>query len=224
MNSLKKNQITASTHRLIARIICLLTSLAMETTNAQLPECVSATINAQTYTPTAYQMSFIPPLVTVDSFMQNTDSAGDASLDFFHCGAKTMSIDCPWASVSAPADPSANNFAIKVQTNDLNLVGFQTCNILIGFADPAYTATLTQTITINIRHPCRLANLFLTSSLSPVTISLMGSPSSQFFPPATNDVATAYGIPSLCGTVSYTVTPGAGVPATFTTISFPGTD
>ena len=101
---------------------------------------------------------------------------------------------------------------MQVTTNDYNLAGIQTLEIIIGFQRPDLTQTLTEVIQVVLLHPCKLTQITLTQSVSDTSI-LFGDPAVIAPFAFTDSVATQYGVPGLCA-LSLTLSPSADA-ATF---------
>ena len=84
----------------------------------------------------------------------NTDTAGVTLGLPMVCGIKTYSTGLSWLKVVAPADPLTQNFELQVTTNDYNLAGTYSVNIVVAFANTSYPSILTQTLSVTLLHPC----------------------------------------------------------------------
>jgi hypothetical protein len=88
----------------------------------------------------------------------NTDSAGDTAANAMKCGAKRYTTNYSWATVLAPTDPLTQPFQLQINTNQF--VGFTVpVTITIGFVNCAYTAQITQLVTVSFLHPCKQTSI-----------------------------------------------------------------
>jgi hypothetical protein len=71
------------------------------------------------------------------------------------CEVKTYSTGYSWLSVYQPADPANENFELRVTTNDYNVAGTHTVNLVVGFSRTDLTITWTQTFSVTLIHPCK---------------------------------------------------------------------
>ena len=162
-------------------------------------------IDVRTITsPLDYQLVFAQTgPVTIASFMMNTDSAGTAASNAMLCGVKsyTPSPALAWLSVLTPADPLTQNFEIQVSTNDYNLAGSYTVDLVVAFVDATFTATYTQTgIVINLLHPCKVTTISVVNPI--VTLNhpfATSGPTLIDFTNFADTVSSAYGNSALCG-------------------------
>lgn len=102
--------------------------------------CQTSSINSQTLpTPTDYQIEIGGTSVTIVSFPMHLDSEGDSHGDKLFCGSKKYSTGLTWLTVVPPNDPLTADFQLVAATNDFNLAGPQTVNLVVGFAYAGFT-------------------------------------------------------------------------------------
>ena len=137
--------------------------------------------------------------VTVTSFTMNTDSVSTAKTNQMFCGLKTYSTGLAWLSVMTPADPVNQNFELQISTNDPVLAGTYTVSLVIAFADVTLTPTLTQLLTVNLLHPCKITLITTSQAIGPITFPFGQPPVLTPFTNFADDVSVAYSNPTLCG-------------------------
>jgi len=98
--------------------------------------------------------------------MMNEDTTGLTLGLPMYCGIKTYATGLPWLKVVAPDDPLTQKFQLQVTTNDYNLAGTYSVNIVVAFANKSYPSILTQTISITLLHPCNLTTITKTQTMS----------------------------------------------------------
>ena len=91
--------------------------------------------------------------------MMNADSAGQAAINPMKCGLKTYSTGLAWLSVLSPANPLTQNFQLQVTTNDYTLAETYSVNIVVAFANACFPATLAQTLSVTLLHPCKTTTI-----------------------------------------------------------------
>ena len=99
--------------------------------------------------------------------MMNADSEGTAFSNPLLCGIKTYSTGLSWLTVLAPADPLTQNFQLRITTNDYTLAGTYSVSIVVAFTNAVYyPATLTQTLSVTLLHPCKTTSISSLQTIS----------------------------------------------------------
>ena len=121
----------------------------------------------------------------------NTDTTGVAQSSPMLCGIKTYSTGLSWLTVLAPADPLTQNFQLRVTTNDYTLAGTYSVSIVVAFTNAVYyPATLTQTLSVTLLHPCKTTTISTTQTI-PGLVHVYGQAAYQYlFTQFTDSVAT----------------------------------
>ena len=91
------------------------------------------------------------------------------------CGSKQYSTGYNWLTVVVPADPATQNFKLQIATNDYTLASTYTVNLVVSFINSAYTATLTETFSLTLLHPCKIT-VITPSQLSTTINFIFGFP------------------------------------------------
>jgi hypothetical protein len=94
--------------------------------------------------------------------MMNEDSAGNAISNPLLCGLKTYLTSFAWLTDLSPADPLSENFSLQVTTNEYNLANTYSFSIVVAFANTFYPATITQTLSVTLLHPCKTTTITTT--------------------------------------------------------------
>ena len=110
--------------------------------------------------------------------MMNADSAGQAASNSMKCGLKTYSTGFSWLTVLAPADPLTQNFQLQVTTNDYTLAGTYSVNIVVAFANTCFPATLAQTLSVTLLHPCKTTTISSSQTI-PGLVYVFGAAATQ---------------------------------------------
>jgi PKD repeat protein len=184
-----------------------------------LDPCCGATMSTTTMaTPLDYQLKFSQTApYTIMTFTMNADTIGTMFSNPMFCGVKTYATGFTWLTVLTPADPATQVFSLQVSTNDYLLTGSYTVNIVVTFANVLYTGTITQTITVNLLHPCKITLITTPQTISTITFPFGGA---TVLTPYTNfldTVSAEYSIPTLCGLV-YSISVAADATIYGTTI------
>ncbi len=70
------------------------------------------------------------------------------------CGAIKITTNKEWATVQTVTGSDVPSYLLRVDTNDLSLVGDQKITLTIAYADGSSPISETASVTIKIRHPC----------------------------------------------------------------------
>jgi hypothetical protein len=107
-----------------------------------------------------------------------------------------------------------------VTTNDYNLAGPHTVNMVVGFSRADLTMTKTEIFTVTLLHPCKKTLLTTTQTIAAMNY-IFGDPAMVTGFTAFNDsVALQYGVPTLCA-LSYSLSPSADATKYAVTVDTP---
>ena len=122
--------------------------------------------------------------------MMNADSAGTAFSNPLQCGIKIYSTGLSWLTVLAHADLLTQNFQLRVTTNDYNLAGTYSVSLAVAFANAAFPATLTQTVSVTLLHPCKTTTISTTQTISDKVYVFGAAAIQQLFTQFSDTVST----------------------------------
>jgi len=88
-----------------------------------------------------------------------------------------------------------------VATNDYLLAASYTVSLVVTFANVAYPGTLTETLTINLLHPCKVTSLTTAQVIPDIIFPFGGTTVLTPYTDFSDSVSTQYGIPTLCALV-----------------------
>lgn len=146
----------------------------------------------------------------VQSFLPADDSFALLQATPGICGDKIYTSSEPLAVVVAPASGLLNTdlWTISSMTNDIALVGTYIVTVTVDLVNYPSPTPLIVTFTLTVYDPCETAVLdTVGQSLTPVSylVMLAPGPSTTTFIPFTDNVATAYANPAICGPRIYTI-------------------
>lgn len=135
------------------------------------------------------------------TFAMNADNIGTMFANPMFCGVKAYATGFAWLSVLTPADPATQSFSLRVATNDYLLAGPYTVNLVVSFANVLYLGTLTQTITVNLLHPCKITLITTSQVINDIVFPFGGATVLTPYTNFADTVSAEYGIPTLCGLI-----------------------
>jgi hypothetical protein len=181
--------------------------------------CFTTTINAANFgTVTPYQIVYnLPNSITVASFSMHTDTNNGGNL--LKCGPKVYTLNQPWASLVMPADPVTTQIQLQINTNDALLAGSQTVTLTVKFQNPLFTATLDDTVTVTLLHPCKVTTITSSQTIPDITYGVTTAAVLTPFTAFTDNVSALYPNPPLLCGLSYHIENAATAAADGVTIS-----
>jgi hypothetical protein len=101
-----------------------------------------------------------------------------------------------------------DNFELKVNTNDPNLYGLRTVNLVVGFDRAGLTQKITETFSLTLIHPCKETFYSTTQTIADINYRFGDPPLVTSFSVFSDSVSLSYGITDLCA-IRYEIQPSA---------------